>query len=248
MFKNYVWDWGIFLEPVATGEPTNYLGWLIAGLHNTVVLALSASVIALVVGVLMGILRTMPNRTAGAIGAVYVAVFRNVPLIVQLFIWYFVLPEILPSGVGTWVKQLPSMMQMMAASVLCMGLYMGGRVCEQVRSGINTLPQGQRAAAFALGFTLPQTYRYVLLPVAMRVVIPTLTSELINIFKNSAVVSTIGLLDLSAQSQQLVEYTSHAYESFAVATLIYILINWLVLAVMRKLEQSVRLPGYIGSK
>lgn len=248
MFKNYLWDWGVFLEPVATGEPTNYLGWLLAGLNNTVILALSASVIALIVGVVMGVLRTTPYRGLASIGAIYVAVFRNVPLIVQLFIWYFVLPEVLPSGMGTWVKQLPSMTQMMVSSILCMGLYMGARICEQIRSGIGTLPQGQRAAAFALGLTLPQTYRYVLLPVALRVVIPTLTSELINVFKNSAVVSTIGLLDLSAQSQQLVEYTSHAYESFAVATLIYVAINWIVLAVMRRLERSVRLPGYIGSK
>lgn len=248
MFSNYSWDWGVFFNPVATGEPTTYMGWLLIGLQNTVVIALTASAVALVIGVVMGVFRTTPHRALTSIGATYVAVFRNIPLIVQLFIWYFVLPEILPSRMGTWVKQLPSMTQMMVASILCIGLYMGARVCEQIRSGIRTLPQGQRAAAFALGLTLPQTYRYVLLPVAFRVVIPPLTSELVNVFKNTAVVSTIGLLDLAAQSQQLVEYTAHAYESFAVVTVIYFSINWIVLIVMRRLERSARLPGYIGGK
>jgi glutamate/aspartate transport system permease protein len=248
MFKNYSWNWGVFLEPVSTGEPTNYLGWLLAGLYNTLILALSASAIAFVIGIVMGILRSTPNRRLAAIGTVYVAVFRNVPVIVQLFIWYFVIPEIVPSSLGDWFKQLSSNTQMLTSSVLCLGLYMGARVCEQIRSGISTLPKGQISAAVALGFTLPQAYRYVLLPVALRVALPPMTSELINVFKNSAVASTIGLLELSAQSQQLVEYTAHAYESFAAATLIYVLINWLVMAIMRRVERNVRLPGYIGSK
>lgn len=248
MFKNYNWDWGIFLQPVSTGEPTNYLGWLLAGLYNTFVLAISASVIAFVVGVLMGVLRTTPNKALAALGAVYVGVFRNIPVIVQLFIWYFVLPEVVPENIGTWFKQLPSFTQMMTSAVLCLGLYMGARVCELIRSGIDTLPKGQRAAGLALGFTLPQTYRFVLLPVAFRVAIPPLTSELINIFKNSAVASTIGLLELSAQAQQLVDYTAHPYESFLVVTAVYVAINLAVIAVMRRVEEATRLPGYIGGK
>jgi len=248
MFKNYNWDWGIFLQPVSTGEPSTYLGWLLAGLYNTVVLAISASVIALIVGVTMGVLRTTPNRTLAAIGTVYVAIFRNIPVIVQLFIWYFVLPEIVPENIGTWFKQLPSTTQMMTSAVLCLGLYMGARVCELIRSGIQTLPKGQCSAGLALGFTLPQTYRYVLLPVAFRVAIPPLTSELINVFKNSAVASTIGLLELTAQSQQLVDYTAHAYESFIVVTAVYVAINLIVIAIMRRVEETTRLPGYLGGK
>ena len=248
MFKNYSWDWGVFLQPVSTGEPTNYLGWLLAGLYNTVVLALSASLIAFAVGVVMGVLRTTPNRWLAALGTTYVGIFRNIPVIVQLFAWYFVLPELLPDNAGTWFKQLPAATQMMTSAVLCLGLYMGARVCELIRSGIETLPKGQRSAALALGLTLPQAYRYVLLPVAFRVAIPPLTSEMINVFKNSAVASTIGLLELSAQAQQLVDYTAHPYESFAVATAVYILINLIVVLIMRQVEVSVRLPGYIGGK
>jgi glutamate/aspartate transport system permease protein len=248
MFNGYSWNWGVFFEPVSTGEGTTYLGWLLSGLSITVFLAICASLLALCVGVVMGILRTTPNRCLSALGTAYVGLFRNVPLIVQLFIWYFVMPELVPSGIGTWFKNLPSLTQMLTSAVLCLGLYMGARVCEQIRAGIGTLPPGQTSAALALGLTLPQAYRYVLLPVAIRVVIPPLTSELMNLVKNSAVVSTIGLLDLSAQSEQLVEYTSQAYESFTVATLAYVSINWVVMLAMRHLEKSVRIPGYIGSK
>lgn len=248
MFKNYFWDWSIFLEPVSTGEPTTYLGWLLAGLYNTVVLALSASIIAFGIGVVMGALRTTPYRRLAALGTLYVAIFRNIPVIVQLFAWYFVFPEIVPTSIGNWFKQLPSFTQMMTSSIVCLGLYMGARVCELIRSGIETLPKGQRSAALALGFTLPQAYRYILLPVALRVAIPPLTSELINVFKNSAIASTIGLLELSAQAQQLVDYTAHPYESFAAATAIYITINLIVIAIMRQVEVSTRLPGYVGSK
>lgn len=248
MSQKYSWNWGVFLEPVSTGEPTTYLGWLLAGLYNTIVVGLAAIVIALAVGTLMGILRTVPNKRLSTLAAVYVAIFRNVPVIVQLFAWYFVIPELVPERLGTWFKNLPSNTQMLTSAVLCIGLYMGARVCEHIRSGIGTLPKGQRSAALALGMTLPQAYRYVLLPVAFRVAIPPLSSEFVNVFKNSAVASTIGLLDLSAQSQQLSEYTAHAYESFIVATLIYMAINMIVMFSMRVLEKSLRLPGYIGGK
>jgi glutamate/aspartate transport system permease protein len=248
MGSTYKWNWGIFLDPVSTGEPATYLDWLLAGLQNTVVLALASSAIALVLGVVMGIMRCAPNRWLAAIGALYVALFRNVPVIVQLFAWYFVVPEILPVHMGTWIKELPSMTQMMVLSTMCLGLYMAARVCEHIRAGLGTLPRGQRFAATALGLTLLQAYRYVLLPVALRVAIPPLTSELINVFKNSAVVSTIGLLDLSAQSQQLAEYTGQPYEAFLAATLVYIVINWIVMVIMHRVERKVRLPGYIGSK
>jgi glutamate/aspartate transport system permease protein len=248
MSQTYSWNWSVFLEPVSTGETANYFDWLLAGLYNTVVLGLLAIVIALAIGTLMGILRTVPNKGLASIGTVYVAVFRNVPVIVQLFAWYFVMPEVVPAGLGAWFKELPSNTQMLTASVLCIGLYMGARVCEHVRSGIGTLPRGQRAAALALGLTLPQAYRYVLMPVAFRVAIPPLSSEFVNVFKNSAVASTIGLLDLSAQSQQVSEYTAHPYESFIAATLIYVTINMIVMFSMRYLEKSLRLPGYIGGK
>jgi glutamate/aspartate transport system permease protein len=245
---SYHWNWGILLSPVSTGEPTTYLGWLLSGLWVTVTVSLCAWVIALIVGSLFGVLRTVQNPRVAAIGTVYVAIFRNIPLIVQFFIWYLVIPELLPVSIGTWFKQLPPGAQFFSSSIICLGLFTAARVCEQVRSGINALPRGQRFAGFALGLTQWQTYRYVLLPVAYRIIVPPLTSEFLNIFKNSAVASTIGLLDLSAQARQLVDYTAQTYESFIAVTVAYLLINMIVMTLMRIVEAKSRLPGYIGGK
>ena len=245
---SYHWNWGILLSPVSTGEPTTYLGWLLSGLWVTVTVSLAAWVIALIVGSFFGVLRTVQNPRVAAIGTVYVAIFRNIPLIVQFFIWYLVIPELLPVSIGTWFKQLPPSAQFFSSSIICLGLFTAARVCEQVRSGINALPRGQRGAGLALGFTQWQTYRYVLLPVAYRIIVPPLTSEFLNIFKNSAVASTIGLLDLSAQARQLVDYTAQTYESFIAVTVAYLLINLIVMTLMRIVEAKSRLPGYIGGK
>jgi glutamate/aspartate transport system permease protein len=245
---SYHWNWGILFSPVSTGEPTTYLGWLISGFWVTIVVSLSAWVVAFVVGSFFGVLRTVPNRALATAGAIYVGIFRNIPLIVQFFIWYLVIPDLAPASIGLWYKQLPPEAQFYSSSIVCLGLFTGARVCEQVRSGIDTLPRGQRAAGLALGLTQWQMYRYVLLPVAYRVIVPPLTSEFLNIFKNSAVASTIGLLDLSAQARQLVDYTAQSYESFISVTLAYVLINLVVMALMRRVEARTRLPGYIGGK
>jgi glutamate/aspartate transport system permease protein len=165
-----------------------------------------------------------------------------------LFIWYFVLPELLPEGLGNAFKQSHPVLQQFFASMVCLGLFTSARVAEQVRSGINSLPKGQKNAGLALGFTLPQTYRFVMLPMAFRLVVPPVTSEFLNIFKNSAVCSTIGLLELAAQGRQLVDYTAQPYESFIAVTLAYIAINVVVMTLMHKFERRVAVPGYIGGK
>ena len=134
------------------------------------------------------------------------------------------------------------------AAVLCLSLFTGARVAEQVRAGLESLSRGQRAAALALGFTLPQAYRHVLLPVAFRLLVPPLTSELVNLLKNSAVASTIGLLELAAQGRQLVDYTAQPYESFIAVTLLYVALNGMVLAVMRRVERRARMPGFLGGE
>jgi len=243
----YQWNWGVFFQPSATGDDT-YLGWMFAGLKMTIGLSLSAWVIALLLGALVGVLRTVPNKFLAGIATAYVELFRNIPLLVQLFIWYFVLPELLPEGLGNAFKQSHPVLQQFFASMVCLGLFTSARVAEQVRSGINSLPKGQKNAGLALGFTLPQTYRFVMLPMAFRLVVPPVTSEFLNIFKNSAVCSTIGLLELAAQGRQLVDYTAQPYESFIAVTLAYIAINVVVMTLMHKFERRVAVPGYIGGK
>ena len=150
----------------------------------TVTLSVTAWIIAFFVGSLFGILRTVPNRLLSTIGTCYVELFRNVPLIVQFFTWYLVVPELLPENIGMWFKsELDPNIQFFVSSMLCLGLFTAARVCEQVRSGIQSLPRGQKNAGLAMGLTLPQTYRYVLLPNAYRVIVPPMTSEMMNLVK-----------------------------------------------------------------
>lgn len=243
----YNWNWEVFLQPSATGDDT-YLGWLITGFKWTVSLSLSAWVIALVVGSIIGVLRTVPNRWLSGFATAWVELFRNIPLLVQLFIWYFVLPELLPQGIGNAIKQSNPLWQQFFAAMICLGLFTSARVAEQVRSGIESLPKGQKNAGLAMGFTLAQVYRHVLMPMAYRIIMPPLTSEFLNIFKNSAVATTIGLIELSRQAQQLVNYTAQPYEAFIAVTVMYLLINVTVMFLMRRLEEKVRVPGFVGGK
>ncbi|CAB3635999.1 amino acid ABC transporter permease [Paraburkholderia rhynchosiae] len=243
---DYRWHWGVLLQPVATGEPAIYVDWLLSGLANTVELTLFAFALALVIGTAFGVMRTLPNRIANAAGTAYVSIFRGVPLIVQFFIWFFVVPELLPTAMGDWLKSLPSHPQFLIASVLSLGVYTGSRICEQVRAGIRARPPGQMHAAFALGLTRAQAYRYVLLPVTFRTILSPLTSEFLVISKNSAVASTIGLLELSGQARQLVDYTAQPYESFICVTLSYMALNFVILHGMGWIRRRTALPGMIG--
>jgi len=244
---SYNWNWQVFLQPSATGEET-YLAWLLEGLKWTVTLSLTAWIIALIVGSIIGVLRTVPNRWLGLVAAIYVEVFRNIPLLVQLFIWYFVLPEVLPGQMGHNFKQMNPLAQQFLSAMVCLGLFTAARVAEQVRAGINSLPRGQKSAGLAMGFTLTQVYRHVLLPMAYRIIVPPLTSEFLNIFKNSAVATTIGLIELSRQAQQLVDFTAQPYEAFIAVTLLYVMINVTVMYLMRRVEKTVQVPGFVGGK
>lgn len=242
------WNWGIFLQQAPFGN-TTYLGWIWSGFQVTVTLSLCAWIIAFLVGSLFGILRTVPNRFLSTLGTCYVELFRNVPLIVQFFTWYLVIPELLPVELGMWFKTaLDPNVQFFISSMLCLGLFTAARVCEQVRAAIQSLPRGQQAAGLAMGLTLPQTYRYVLLPNAYRVIVPPMTSEMLNLVKNSTIASTIGLVEMAAQASKLLDYSAHAYESFTAITLAYIAINTVIMLIMRFVEKKVRLPGHVGSQ
>ena len=238
-------DFGVFLQPAFSGGGT-YLDWILSGVKWTLTVSIFAWIIAFTVGSILGMLRTVPSATLRAPAAAYVELFRNVPLLVQMFIWYFVLPEIVPRATGDWLKtQMP--MPEVSNAILCLGFYTASRVAEQVRSGIQSMPRGQTDAALAMGLTLPQAYRHVLLPMAYRITIPPLTSEFLTIFKNSSVALTIGVLELTAQARQISEYTYRTFEAFTVATVIYVLITMVVTLLMREVERRVRVPGYIGS-
>ena len=196
-------------------------------------------------GSLIGVIRTTANPWQVRSGNAYVELFRNIPLLVQMFLWYFVLPELLPVDIGDWLKQLPN--ASFYTAVVSLGFYTSARVSEQVRAGIMSLARGQRFAALALGLTLPQAYVYVLLPMAYRIILPPLTSEFLNIIKNSAVALTIGLMELTARARAMQEFSFQVFEAFTAATVIYIVINIIVTFAMRRVERAVAVPGLIGA-
>jgi len=242
---NYHWNWHIFLEPSPTGNGT-YLDTLLAGLWLTIETALFAWLIALVFGSIVGVLRTLPSKAATLFGFAYVEFFRNMPLLVQLFLWFFVLPELLPHRAGLWLKQLPNASFYTAG--IGVGLFMSARVAEQLRAGIGALPRGQKQAATALGLTTAQSYVYVLLPMAFRIILPPLTSEFLSTIKNTAVAITIGLVELTGQARSMQEFSFQVFEAFTAATLMYLMLNFIVVTAMRLVERAVAIPGYITGK
>ena len=242
----YRWNWGILFaqEPGGTGT---YLQYLLVGLVWSVACALCAWVIALAIGSIVGTLRTTTHKWVVRLGNAYVEIFRNIPLIVQMFLWFFVFPELVPQALGDAIKQMPPPWGSFVPAVLCLGIFTSVRVAEQVRAGINSLPRGQRMAGTAMGLTQAQTYRHVILPQAFRIILPPLTSEFMNIIKNSSVALTIGLMELTARARAMQEMSFQVFEAFAAATVIYLLTNIVVVFGMRWLEQSVRVPGLIAA-
>jgi glutamate/aspartate transport system permease protein len=241
---NYNWNWRIFWQPSPDGMGT-YLDTLWSGLLWTLATALSAWVMALILGAVIGTIRTMPNKWAVRCANAYVELFRNIPLLVQMFLWYFVLPELLPAAIGNWLKALPN--ASFITAVICLGFFTSSRVAVQVSAGIEAIPRGQKLAATALGLTLPQTYRHILLPMAFRIVIPPLTNEFLNIIKNSSVALTIGLMELTARARSMQEFSFQVFEAFTAATIIYIGVNIVVLVAMRVIEAKLAVPGFIAS-
>jgi glutamate/aspartate transport system permease protein len=241
---NYHWNWGILFEVSPEGKGT-YLDMLLSGLVWTLTTAFFAWIVAMALGVCVGVLRTLPNRFGRLIGDAYVELFRNIPLLVQLFLWYFVLPELVPKDIGNWLKQLPN--AAFYTAVVGLGLFMSARVAEQVKTGVLSLPKGQQMASTALGMTTYQTYRYILLPMVFRVILPPLTSELLNTIKNTSVALTIGLMELTARARSMQEFSFQVFEAFTVATILYLLTNMVVTYAMRRLEKAVAVPGYLGS-
>lgn len=242
---NYNWNWGIFWEPSPEGTGT-YFDMLLSGLNWTLATASLAWVLALLLGSIIGVLRTLPSKPATYFASAYVEFFRNIPLLVQLFLWFFVLPELLPHAAGLWLKQLPNAPFWTAA--IGIGFYMSARVAEQLRAGIYALPRGQTMAAKALGLKTWQTYVYVLLPMAYRIILPPLTSEFLNTIKNTAVALTIGLLELTGRARSMQEFSFQVFEAFTAATILYLLVNAVVVVAMHYIERRVAVPGYITGK
>jgi glutamate/aspartate transport system permease protein len=230
------WDWQFFLGD--TGGGRSYLEWLMSAWGWTLTVSIGALVVALAAGTLMGILRTTPNRWLVFIGDAWTELFRNIPLLVQIFLWYHVIPSLFLS-----LRAVPSIILV----ILALGFFTSARISEQVRAGIQALPKGQRYAGLAMGLTLPQTYRYVLLPMAFRIVIPPITSESMGIVKNSAVAFAVSIAELAFFAQQAQEETSQGVKIYLAVTALYFVSAFAVNRVFIWIEQRAQIPGAMGS-
>lgn len=243
------WDWQVFCKETTTGDTVpscfgtggdiTYLDWLMSAWGWTLSVALLALIVALAVGSLMGILRTAPDKRLVFIGNAWTEVFRNIPLLVQIFLWYHVLPAMFKP-----LQAFPSFVLV----VFALGFFTSARISEQVKAGIQSLPRGQRYAGLAVGFTLPQTYRYVLLPMAFRIVIPPLTSESMNIIKNSSVAFAVSIAELTMFALQAGEETSRNVEMYLAVTALYFVSAFTINRIALVVENRVRVPGMIGGK
>lgn len=241
---NYNWNWAVFFDEAPGG--VTYLETLLSGLCWTMGAAALSWALALSMGTVVGVLRTTRRTWVRRLATAYVEIFRNIPLLVQMFLWYFVVPELLPRAMGDAMKQIAPPWGIFLPAVLCLGFYTSSRVAEQVRAGIESLPQGQQMAATALGMTPQQVYRYVLLPTSFRIILPPLTSELLNLIKNTSVAFTIGLFELIGAARSMQEFSFQVFETFAAATLFYLLLNLIVVRGMFLIERRLAVPGFIG--
>ena len=237
----YNWNWWIFFEPSLDGVHS-WAATLIWGLGWTIATALSGFAIAFVLGVALAVARSSPLVWAQRLAITFIEIFRNIPLLVQMFLWYFVLPELLPASLGMWIKQLPN--GQFYTAVVCLGFYHAARMAEVVRAGLESLPRGQRYAGLALGLSLPQTYWQVLLPMGLRIVVPAITSEFLSCTKNSSVAIAIGLVELTGSARAMQENTFQIFEAFTAATLLYLALNLVTTTVMRQVEKRAAVPGY----
>ncbi len=243
------WDWQVFCKETTSGDVVascfgrggdiTYLDWILSAWGWTLSVAVLALLVALLVGSLMGILRTVPHKGLVALGNAWTELFRNVPLLVQIFLWYHVLPSLFKPLQGV-----PSFVLV----VFALGFFTSARIAEQVKAGIQTLPKGQRYAGLAMGLTLPQTYRYVLLPMAFRIVIPPLTSESMNIVKNSSVAFAVSITELTMFAMQAGEETSRNVEMYLAVTGLYFVSAFAINRFALFIENRVRVPGMIGAK
>jgi glutamate/aspartate transport system permease protein len=231
----YQWDWQVWLQDTGAGQ--TYLQWLMSAWGWTLAVAILAWFVALAAGSIIGTLRTAPSRPLRILGNVWVELFRNIPLLVQIFLWYHVIPAIFPA-----MKSLPSYILV----VFALGFFTSARIAEQVRAGIQSLPRGQMMAGLAMGLTLPQSYRYVILPMAYRIILPPLTSEAMNIIKNSSVAFAVSISEMILFAMQAQEETSRGIEIYLGVTGLYIVSAFAVNRIMAFIEARVRVPGYVG--
>src|SRR5437016_6760943 len=235
---NYHFNWSVLWSGHARAR-------FLQGLVPTVEPSFVALLLALILGVICGALRTVAIPPLRWPAAFYVEFFRNVPLLVWMFFWYFAVPPLLPEPLREWLFDHGAEFW---AGVCALGVYHGARFSEVIRSGIQSIPKTQFEAAVSTGLTMAQAYRLIVIPIALRLIIPPATNESLNLLKNSSVALTIGVAELTFQTRQIETYTAKAFEALTAGTLIYLMLCLAIAVTMSQLEKRFAIPGMIAKR
>jgi polar amino acid transport system permease protein len=228
----YSFDWGAVLSG-------RYLEWLIAGVRVTLELSALALVLALALGLAVAVMRLSQVRPLRWAAHAYLEFFRNTPLLVQIFFWYFGSYKLLPQAVNDW---LAAVNFEFAAGVIALGMYTSAFIAEDLRSGVRAIPKEQMEAARSAGFGYLGAMRHVILPQAVRAAIPPLINQFLNLVKNSSLAMTIGVAELTYQARQVESYSFKGLEAFSAAALVYLLISLAIAGAANLYQRRVLAP------
>lgn len=212
---SYHFDWSI----ITSGT---YHDWLVAGVIVTLKLSVISIALSFIAGLVIAVMRMGRNRPLRWFAHAYLEFFRNTPLLVQIFFWYFGSYRVLPVVVNDWLNEVGFEF---AAAVIALTIYTSAFIAEDIRSGVLSIPKEQMEAARSAGFSYLQSMRYVILPQAVRITIPPLINQFLNLAKNSSLAMTIGVMELTYQARQVESYTFKGFEAFTAATVVYVVIS-----------------------
>ena len=232
----YKFDWSVLWR-----QP--YGEWMLRGIWLTLQLGFLAWIIALFLGVFLGTMRAAPWKLLRLVSTIYVEVFRNVPFLVQLFFWFYAGPMIFGKTLQFKINTISGLNYY--AAMVGLGLYTASRVAEHVRAGFASIGQGQYQAALSTGLSHWQMYWHIMIPHALRLILPPLTTEFLTIFKNSSVAMTIGVAETTFMSYKIDEQTFHGLEATTGAMAIYLVLGMTVVKVMNFIEAKYRIPGLV---
>lgn len=218
----YQFDWAL----ITSGK---YFEWLLSGLKVTLQLSFISIVLSFLLGLLIAVMRMSNFKPFRWFSVAYLEFFRNTPLLVQIFFWYFGSYKILPSVVNDWLS---STNFEFASAVIALTIYTSAFIAEDIRSGVLSIPKEQMEAARSSGFSYLRSMQYIILPQAIRLTIPPLIGQFLNLTKNSSLAMTIGVAEITYQARQVESYTFKGFEAFTAATVVYLtlslLITWVV--------------------
>lgn len=217
MFKDFD------LGPILSGE---YADLLLRGAGLTAQLMLYAWSLAMALALLLVVIRLTGNPVAGRLVAGYVSYHRNVPTLVQLMLWYFGVPTLLPESTQLWLANFSTEF---IFAVIALGLCQAAYFCEDLRAGLRAIPTGQTEAARALGLGYIRSMRYVILPQGVRNALPSLINHTVLLFKNTSLAMAIGVVELTYAARELENYTFRTFECYLVATLGYLAVSLLLM-------------------